>query len=106
MGSGYGGRGGDLAPGENYVRAIEEGLKESRWFVVLVSRNSVSSAWVSDEVRIAASLTSLRGRIIPVLLDETAPAEISAFLGPLQFIDARKLGSVADGIYERVLADR
>ena len=56
-----------LVPGEVYRRKIAEVIRESGYFIILISRSSVSSDWVLDEVEYAKKLQK---RILPIWLED------------------------------------
>ena len=56
-----------LIPGEVYRRKIAEVIRDSGYFIVLLSRTSVCSDWVLDEVEYAKKL---RKRILPIWIEE------------------------------------
>ncbi len=90
----------DLIPGENYIETIQAGLLRSDWFVVVVSARSVASDWVRAEVRTAFKDSRLKGRIIPVVIDDTSPALIHQDLAPIAPVFAAKGEGAGKAIYE------
>jgi adenylate cyclase len=91
----------DILPGENYVAAIQAGLLKCDWVVVVVSKNSAISDWVSVETRTALSDPRLKTKIIPVILDDTEVGSVSDQLRFLQWIDSRGGHSVAEVLHRR-----
>jgi adenylate cyclase len=89
----------DITPGENYVQAIEAGLLKSDWVIVVISRNSAASDWVRAEVRTALQDQRLRGRILPLMIDETKPLALGDDLAQVQALDARNLSDLAEGLF-------
>lgn len=89
----------DILPGEDYVEAIKAGLLKCDGVVVVVSKNSAGNDWVAAEVRASFSDPRLKTKIIPVVLDDTPLSSISDQLRRLQWIDSRKVQSVADSLY-------
>ena len=55
-----------LVPGEVYRRRIAEVIRSSDYFIILLSKTSVASDWVIDEVEYAKKL---RKRILPIWLE-------------------------------------
>ncbi|MBQ3276101.1 MAG: toll/interleukin-1 receptor domain-containing protein [Oscillospiraceae bacterium] len=55
-----------LIPGEVYRRKIAEVIRDSGYFIILLSNNSVNSDWVLDEVEYAKKL---RKRILPIWIE-------------------------------------
>jgi len=89
----------DIIPGENYIRAIEAGLLKSDWVIVVISRHSEASDWVRAEVRTALKDPRLHGRILPLMIDETIPRELSDDLAPFHALDARKVTDMAEALF-------
>jgi TIR domain len=56
---------GSIKPGEFITRHIEEGLRTSNYFTIVISANSISSRWVQAELAMAFDL-SKDGRLILV----------------------------------------
>lgn len=79
----------DVHAGERFEDAIEAALQKSRYFVVLLSNESLSSKWVKDEVQLAHRLVnaSKLERIIPVLLGPLGTSLSESFLGGWQARD-------------------
>lgn len=57
-----------LIPGEEYRKRIAEVIRGVDYFIVLLSRDSVQSEWVLDEVEYAKKLHK---RILPIWIQET-----------------------------------
>lgn len=73
----------NLKPGDNISRKIQEGIATADAFLVVVSRNSLSSNWVQKEFSfLALSELSERGpKIIPVSIDtSTVPSYLTNYL--------------------------
>jgi class 3 adenylate cyclase len=85
----------DLIPGENYTEAIRAGL---------LSTHSVGSDWVRAEVKTAVADPRFRGRILPVVLDESSPALINPELAALHVIDGRVTHNLGENIRDFLLA--
>lgn len=79
----------DIGAGKSWVRSINEGLDFCNWFFVIVSKNSVNSNWVKEEVDMAASRPQLLNKIIPIQIDDTKLEEVHPFLIHKQSIDIR-----------------
>ncbi len=79
-----------LRAGEDWLKRIDEELKESDFLVVLLSAASADSEMVQSEVHRAYEYRKLNGnpRVLPirVAFDKMLPYSISAFLNPLQYI--------------------
>ena len=65
-----------LSPGQDWRRALSEGLKNSDVFIVLLSKNSLSSQYTLHEIGAARaySAESERMLIIPIAIDEMYPS--------------------------------
>jgi len=78
----------ELQAGDSIAQAIEKGVSASDYLVVLLSPNSVSSAWVQRELA-AALFTDLALRditLFPVLI---ADCDIPPLLRSYQYLDLR-----------------
>jgi hypothetical protein len=73
----------ELMVGEDYLVATEQGLRDSEYCVVIVSRYSMESAEVLRELTIAQKVGTT---IVPVLLHDT---ELAGQLRNLQWVDFR-----------------
>lgn len=82
-----------IRPGDFIARHIEEGLRSSNYFTIVVSAKSISSRWVQAELAMAFDL-GRDGRlvVVPVKVDET---EMPLELRGLMYIDFSK--SFEDG---------
>ena len=94
----------DLIPGQDYIDKIKAGLLRSDWFVVVVSARSVGSEWVGAEVQTAMADARLKDRIIPVVIDETSPAQIHHDLGKLHAVFAKNGEGAGEMIYQALRA--
>jgi hypothetical protein len=76
---------GSLRPGESFSAAIDRGLMDSDYFVVLLSPASLASRWVQTEVN-AAMDRALRGEIeiLPLVV---SPVAVPPLLSTFQQID-------------------
>ena len=70
------------------MASINKNLANCNWFIVLVSKASLDSGWVKEEIDMAAASRHLRDKIIPLRLDDTKPEEVNLFLSHKQSIDA------------------
>jgi class 3 adenylate cyclase len=94
----------DIIPGENYIQAIEAGLLKSDWVIVVVSRHSAASDWVRAEVRTALGDPRLRGRMLPVTIDETKPLALGDELAQLHAMDGRNVADLAEAVFRLLTA--
>jgi hypothetical protein len=76
-----------ITAAEEWEQRIRKALEVSTWFVVVASRNSAASPWVRHELHWA--MTNLRGRVIPVLLEDTPLDDLHVQLKSVQLIDFR-----------------
>ncbi len=95
----------DITPGENYVQAIEAGLLKSDWVIVVISRHSAASDWVRAEVRTALKDPRLRGRILPLTIDETIPLALGDELSQIHAMDGRNVADLAEGLFRLFTAN-
>ena len=70
----------ELLPGENWKYAIRQAISESKYFMAVLSSNSVSKiGYVQNELEIAMNILKQYPKnkifIIPVLIDECNPAD-------------------------------
>ena len=87
----------DIRPGDSLIEKISEGISDSSYLLVVLSRNSVKSNWVKRELEIALSrqIADKAIKVIPCLLED---CEIPVFLQPISYADFR--GSFEHGIAE------
>lgn len=65
----------DLQPGKEYVERIKEAIDCSKTLVVLLSKNSIISQQVFQEITLANERQRFGVRIFPVIIDETLKRE-------------------------------
>lgn len=80
----------DLRVGQRWADVIEKNLRESRFFVVLVSKESMRSDMVGREVRLAHELSKNSPdpmTLLPVRIAYSGalPGEMGAYLEPVQY---------------------
>jgi TIR domain len=75
----------EIRPGDSIIDKINEGISGCEVFIVVISRNSVASRWVREELN-AAVIRRIRdqARLIPVRLDNS---EVPALLSSLKHVD-------------------
>lgn len=78
-----------VQPGDSIVSAIEQGLENSRWLVIIISRNGKSSNWWRAEYSAAIHRQIRRNeqQIIPVLLDDVEEDDIPFLLTDRHYIN-------------------
>lgn len=73
----------NLKLGDNFISKINDALKESDAFIIIVSENSIRSEYVSKEISTIAlrEISDKKTRIIPVLIDKsTVPQYLAQYL--------------------------
>jgi len=88
--------------GSVWTAEIRKGLEECTGMVVVVSKNSSGSKWVRTEVDLAFSMGRMLDKIVPLLLDDTAPETVNSYLLARQGIDVRATPNVADEIVRSI----
>lgn len=79
-----------ILPGTKWVKEIEKHLKSSEFFVVLLSKETIRSEMVRQEVKIAHQLSKKKGEqftILPVRVDFDGelPFDLGAYLDYIQY---------------------
>lgn len=69
---------------------IGRGLTRCDWFVLLLSEHAVKSRWVRREFRYALEAEQYDDRILPVLVGECDPLQLSWTLSATQQIDMKR----------------
>jgi TIR domain len=98
----------DIRPGDSIIRKIfEEGLAKSDFFFIVLSKTSVASSWVKDELDIA-TVRRIGGltRVVPILKED---CEIPWSLRALRWlhmredfeVGVRELVKLAHGVDDR-----
>jgi hypothetical protein len=77
----------DIRGTEDWSRRIQVGLESCPWFLVVLSKHSVSREWVRTEVHWA--MEHRVGRVVPVVIDECRPEDCHLMLRRVPFIDFR-----------------
>ena len=78
-----------LQPGDKFQDEIRDALEVAKEIWILVSPNSIRSAWVQREV---AAAWALKKRTIPILL-RCSPSDLPDFLADTHAIDYHKIGA-------------
>ncbi len=88
----------DVQPGDNIATSIDEGIRGSDYFLLIISESSNRSPWVQREIATAFELSNRKMiSVIPFLIaDVDVPFEMRGLL----YIDARR--SLQDGIHKLV----
>ena len=77
---------------------IGAALRRCNWFVLILSPNSLKSAWVKHELLFALNHHQYRNKIVPLLYKSCKYEKLSWALSSFQIVDFRQ--SVADGYRE------
>ncbi len=80
----------EIGVGQSITAAVEDGLRKTDYFLLVLSATSVESAWVEMEYRTALTAALKRkrlGMILPVVLDDTPVERLSLFLGDRKYAD-------------------
>ena len=78
----------EMVPGDSLISKINEGLAESSYLLVLLSKDSVEAPWVIRELESALhrQITEKSVAVVPCLLDD---CQIPEFLRPIMYADFR-----------------
>jgi hypothetical protein len=78
----------EIKVGDSLLEKISKGIAESEYLGIILSSNSVNSAWVQKEVQIATTLEieSRRLKVLPILFKE---CEVPLFLKEKLYADFR-----------------
>ena len=87
----------EIKAGDNIVKKVNDGLKDSKYFLIILSPNALSSSWVTEEMSFAVlQQVTFKGIVvIPVLIQD---CEIPPLLKHRRYVDFRK--SYDQGIKE------
>jgi hypothetical protein len=92
----------EIGVGDSIVTRISDGLKDSDYFMVVLSKASVASPWVQEEIN-SALMDQVSGKgtaVLPVLIEE---CEIPPLLRSRLYADFRQSFEVGIGSLLRVL---
>lgn len=89
----------EIKVGDSLIKKIEEGLRQSDYILIVLSKNSINSAWVTRELRRALKITAVGGKpvILPVLINNI---EIPEPLKQIKYVDLTQNESYQAGINE------
>ncbi len=99
---------GGLKPGDRWDDALENGLRDSRVIVLLVSRRWQHSAWTAFELGAALSISQATPgrRLIPILAEGVEHDDLPKSLGHIRSLSLDAgLETVASGIAEVIATD-
>jgi len=74
----------EIAPGDNWEKAIEEGLRSAPVLLYVSSERGVQSEWMKTE---ALAVIGRETRVIPLVIDDVGADRLPLFLKALQWID-------------------
>lgn len=90
-----------------WLSQIENEIDQAQWFFVLISPAALNSEWVRREVQLAMTAEHLKGRVVPILLEDTPNwQDLHRHIGRLQrfefFRDSEEtLTRIIEGIFKR-----
>ena len=78
----------EIEIGDSFTDKIQEGLKNSYTFAIILSKEALSRSWVLEELRAAYNLRLAEElKIMPILYKD---CDIPAFLGDYKYADFRE----------------
>ena len=90
-----------------WLSQIEAEIEAAKWFFVLISPAALESKWVRKEVELAMEAPHLKGKVVPILIEETANwTSLHEHIGRLQSFRLyndrdETLTRIIEGIYKR-----
>lgn len=90
-----------------WLSQIEAEIEAAKWFFVLISPAAMQSKWVRREVELAMAAPHLKGKVVPILIEETEDwTSIHEHIGRLQSFKLHTnreeaLTRIIEGIYKR-----
>ena len=94
----------DIIPGEKYIQAIESGLLNCDWVLVVITEHATQSDWVRAEIRTALADPRFNHRVLPLRVGDAEPSQISHELGVLEALDVRQVPHIAETLYQFLTA--
>jgi hypothetical protein len=90
----------NIKVGDTIVSKIESGIKESDYFIVIISKNSIKSEWVKQEIELAYITNQDRNkpRIIPIVLENVPSKDVPKLINELLWSRVSE-----ENIYEQIL---
>jgi TIR domain-containing protein len=76
-----------ILPSQDWHDEIGRALRRCDWFTILLSPDSINSAWVHRELMFALSQRRLTGRIVPVVIRACDDDELPWSLFSSQLVD-------------------
>ena len=98
---------GQLRIGDSALRGIEDGLEESRCFLLLISPQYFQEQWSSFEMGVALSRAAEGDRIIPVIVGDTHSSDFPFPVGHLNplYLKNQSVDEVAAKVAEILAQD-
>lgn len=94
----------DIPTAALWPEAIRRALVDCTCMVVVVSKNSNGADWVRLEVDLAVGMGRMKGRIIPLRLDDTPPETVNTYLMAMHGIEVQTTPNLVDEISKFVNA--
>lgn len=84
---------GELRVGDTILRQIEEALEQSRYFLLVISPEYLSSQWSQFEMGVALGRDPLSPgrRILPVIVREVEPSKLPPWIAHLTALHAKDM---------------
>jgi len=93
----------DILTADEWHEKILCGLRDSDWFLVVLSRNAILSEWVKDETNWACEYR--KGKIVPVLREPCQKEDLHIRLLRIQYVDFQQPSPEAKAILLRRFDD-
>lgn len=89
----------EMRPGDRLVDKLAAGIHNSRWFIILLTNNSVNKRWVQFELSqaIDREVRDEETVVVPVVLSD---CEVPAYLRNKIYVDLRDFGNYEHGIQQ------
>ena len=88
-----------------YVALRSPGARSITYVDSLLIHAAIESKWVRREVDLAIADPKMVDRIIPILIDNTKPGDLSKFLDVMQYLDAREEPRIVEVLRDRILSE-
>lgn len=87
----------EIKIGDSLIEKISEGIADVEFLGAVISKNSISSNWVREELRIAVTreITGKRLKVLPILIED---CEIPIFLEDKKYADFRSNANFDTGV--------
>ena len=93
----------EVEAGDEIIESVSKALEDSHIFIIILSKDSLKSNWVSNELRIAITkrIEDSNYRVIPVLFDKNI--KVPSILSGISHIDAAKDRNAAIAELRKIL---